>query len=445
MDDALTIHRLQFAFTLTFHYLFPQLTMGLALLIAILETASVVRRSEALHQAARFWAKIFAVNFVIGVVTGIPMEFQFGTNWSGFSRFAGGVIGQTLALEGVFAFFLESAFLGLFLYGERIVGRKGAWIASVLVFVGSWGSGYFIPATNAFMQHPVGYRVDAEGKLALSSLWDLLSNPWLVWQYPHVMAGAVQTGAFVMAGIGAFYLLSRRHEEQARIFVRTGVLVGAVASVLQLFPTGDAAGRMVAEHQPPTLAALEGLFESGPGAPLALVGQPDMERRRLDNPILVPYALSFLTYRRWTARVEGLESFPVDQWPTNVPLAYYAYHVMVGLGTIFIAIQVVAAWLLWRGRLYGSRPWLWILLLALPFPYVANTAGWVCTEAGRQPWVVYGLMRTAAGASMHVSTGNALFTLLGFTGTYALLAILFLFVVGREIARGPEPAPAAGG
>jgi cytochrome d ubiquinol oxidase subunit I len=441
MADALFLHRLHFGFTITFHYLFPQLTMGLALLIAALEVSSYLRRDDQLHRAARFWARIFAVNFVMGVVTGIPMEFQFGTNWAGFSRFAGGVVGQTLALEGVFAFFLESAFLGLFLYGEGLIGRRGVAAAAVLVFLGSWISGYFIVATNAFMQHPVGHRLQADGTLGLASLWQVLSNPWLRWQYPHVMLGAVQTGAFAMAGVGAFYLLSGRHPDQARIFVRAGVLAGAVASVLQLFPTGDAQGRMVADHQPVTLAALEGLFESGPGAPLAIVGQPDMEHRRLDNPLLIPRALSFLTYRRWMAEVKGLDAFPVDQWPTSVPLVYYAYHVMVGLGTFFIAIMLGAVYLMARGRLYDARQVLWVLLLAVPFPYVANTAGWLAAEAGRQPWVVHGLFPTAAGVSRQVSSGNALFTLLGFAGMYSLLAIVFLFLVGREIAHGPEPEP----
>jgi len=444
MGDLLFVHRLHFGFTLTFHYLFPQLTMGLALLIAVLEALSVRRQDDRLHEAARFWARIFGINFVVGVVTGIPMEFQFGTNWSGFSRYAGGVIGHTLALEGVFAFFLESAFLGLFLYGEKHVGRRGAWLASVLVFVGSWVSGFFITATNAFMQHPVGYHVDEQGRLALDSLWALLTNEWLLWQYPHVMLGAVQTGAFVMAGIGAFYLLMKRHEEQAQIFVRTAVVVGVIASFLQVVPTGDAQGKLVAKYQPPTLAALEGLFETGEGVPMALVGQPDMERRRLDNPILVPNALSLLTYKRWTARVEGLDAFPAAEWPSNVPLVYYAYHMMVGLGTLFVAIQLVAAVLLARRRLYTSRPMLWLMMLAMPFPYIANTAGWFAAEGGRQPWIVYGLMRTHEGASMHVSSGNALFTLLGFTGTYALLAILFLFLVGREIGRGPVAAPEHG-
>src|ERR1700687_2160619 len=272
MDSALLVHRLHFAFTATFHYLFPQLTMGLALLIVVLKTIGLRHNDPVYHEAARFWGRIFGINFVLGVVTGIPMEFQFGTNWSHFSRFAGGVIGQTLAMEGVFAFFLVSAFLGLFLYGEKRLAPRGHWWSAVAVFVGSWLSGFFIIATDAWMQHPVGYTTAADGSVQLSSFWDLVLNPWAWWQYAHNMSGAVITGSFVMASVGAFYLLWGQFREHGRIFVRVGVLSGVIFSILQLFPTGDGQGRMIAQNQPATLAAMEALFESGPGAPLIIVG-----------------------------------------------------------------------------------------------------------------------------------------------------------------------------
>jgi cytochrome bd ubiquinol oxidase subunit I len=438
MDSALLVHRIHFAFTVTFHYLFPQLTMGLAPLIVVLKTLALRRNDESYNQAARFWARIFGINFLMGVVTGIPMEFQFGTNWSHFSRFAGGVIGQTLAMEGVFAFFLESAFLGLFLYGEKRLSPRGHWWAGVAVFLGSWISGFFIIVTDAWMQNPVGYTTAADGSAQLSSFWALLLNPWAWWQYAHNMSGAVITGAFVMASVGAFYLLWGKCAEYARKFVRVGVVAALIASVLQLFPTGDGQGRMVAVHQPVTLAAMEALFQSQPGAPLVLIGQPNIEAHRIDNPVQVPNALSFLTYRRWKAEVKGLDAFPQDEWPGNIELLYFSYHIMVGLGTLFIAIAVVAAYLLWRGKLFGSRWMLWILLLTLPFPYIANTAGWLTAELGRQPWLVYSLMRTADGYSKTVSAGNGIFTLLGFMGMYTVLGILFLFLVRREIDRGPE-------
>jgi cytochrome d ubiquinol oxidase subunit I len=441
MGSAVGVDRLHFAFTITFHYIFPQLTMGLALLLLILKTAALRTGNESYNRAVRFWARIFAINFALGVVTGIPMEFQFGTNWAAFSRSAGGVIGQTLAMEGVFSFFLESTFLGLMLFGEKRLGQLGHWFSVFLVWLGSWLSGYLIIATDAWMQHPLAYSQGPGGNFALASFWGLLLNPWALWQYAHNMMGAVQTGSFVMAALGAFYLLSRKFEDDARIFLRTGVIVGVIAAVLQLFPTGDTQGVLVSRYQPVTLAAMEGLFVSQEGAPLAILGQPDVENRRLDNPLIIPKALSFLTYRAWTAEVRGLDSFPESDWPDFIPLVYYSYHVMVGLGTIFIAIMLVAAFLLVRGSLYSS-PWmLWILMLAFPFPYIANTAGWITAEAGRQPWVIYGLMRTPVGISPRVSSGNVWFTLIGFFGMYLVLGILFLFLVYREIDHGPVLSP----
>ncbi len=439
MDSALTVHRLHFAFTITYHYLFPQLTMGLALLIVILKWLALRTGDERYNRAARFWTRIFAINFALGVVTGIPMEFQFGTNWSRFARAAGGVIGHTLAMEGLFSFFLESTFLGLLLFGEKKLGPRGHALAALMVFLGSWLSGFFIVATNAWMQHPVGYRLGAGGDIELDSLWAVLLNPWLFWQYLHTMLGAVVTGCFVMAAVGAFYLLGGRHAPYGRMFVRLGVVVGLPATIFMAFPTGDGQGKMVARHQPATLAAMEGLFRTEQGAPLVLVGQPDVENMRLDNPLEIPRLLSFLTYRRWEAEVRGLDAFPRHTWPQNIPLLYYAYHVMAGLGTIFIAVMAGAAWLLHRGRLYASRRMLWLLLLMAPLPYIANTAGWMTGELGRQPWVIYGLMRTADASSPGVSAGNALFTLIGFMGMYTVLSILFLFLIAREIEHGPEP------
>jgi len=438
MNTALSLHRLQFAFTITFHYIFVQLTMGLALLIFLLKTFHLRTGQRRYARAARFWAKLFAVNFALGVVTGIPMEFQFGTNWAAFARAAGGVIGQTLAMEGVFSFFLESTFLGLFIYGEKKLGAITHWFAALLVLLGSWLSGYFIIATNAWMQHPVGYVVGERGEILLTSLSALLLNPWILWQYLHTITGAVLTAGFLMAAVGAFYQLTARHEEQARIFLRLGVVASATASVLMLFPTGDGQGKMIAQNQPATLAAMEGLFRTVEGAPMALIGQPDLEKMRLDNPIVVPKMLSFMTHQRWKAEVLGLDAFPRDQWPDQIALLYFAYHIMVGLGTIFIALTGTAVWLLFRKRLESSRPILWALMLAVPFPFIANTAGWTTAELGRQPWLIYGVVRTAAGSSPTVSAGNTLFTLIGFMGMYTILSILYLFLIYRELDHGPE-------
>jgi cytochrome d ubiquinol oxidase subunit I len=439
MEDALGVDRLHFAFTVTFHYIFPQLTMGLAFLILILKTVALRTGDPLWNRAAQFWGRIFGISFAIGVVTGIPMEFQFGTNWSEFSKAAGGVIGQTLAMEGVFSFFLESSFLGAFHFGEKSLGPLGHWFSSLLMFVGSWLSGYFIVATDAWLQHPVGYALGPAGSIELHSFWGLLFNPWGLWQYAHTMIGAVQTGCLTMAAVGAYYLLSHIHEDYGKIFVRVGVIVGVIAACLQLFPTGDRQGAMTAKYQPVTLAAMEGLFHTGRGAPLAILGQPDVHNQRLENPMVVPRALSFLTYKRWTAQVEGLDHFPQSDWPDHIELLYFSYHIMVGLGTIFIAILAIASWELYRGILFRSKTMLWVLMLSFPFPFIANTAGWITAEVGRQPWLIYGLMRTREGISPLVSAGSAWFTLIGFAGIDVILAILFLFLTYREIERGPEP------
>ncbi|MDQ2732415.1 MAG: cytochrome ubiquinol oxidase subunit I, partial [Armatimonadota bacterium] len=382
--------RAQFTFTIMFHYLFPILTMGLAVLIAGLKTVQLVRHDDRYGAAARFWAHIFAINFAVGVVTGIPMEFQFGTNWAVFSAFAGGVIGQPLVMEGAYAFFLESGFLGLFLFGEGRVSPVVHWLASVLVAVGALVSGFFICATNAWMQHPVGYTIGADHTVKMTSLWQVLANPFAGWQYAHAIVGSLSTASIVMAGTGAYYALMHKHPDFARICIRTGVICGLVFSLLQLFPTGDMNGANVTRFQPVKLAAMEGLFHSEKGASLAIIGMPDEDKKRLIDPIQVPKMLSFLAYGNASASVKGLDEYPASATPP-IAVTYYAYHIMVGLGTIFIGVMTLGGLLLWRDRIFRSRWFLWILMLLVPFPYIANEAGWTVTEVGRQPWIIYGL------------------------------------------------------
>jgi cytochrome bd ubiquinol oxidase subunit I len=445
VDDPTLISRWQFAFTVVYHYLFPQLTMGLALLLVILKTLYLRRGDETYNKAARFWGKIFAVTFIMGVVTGIPMEFQFGTNWAAFSAFAGDIIAQTLAMEGAFAFFLESAFLGIFLFGERRFGQRMHWFSALMLLVGTWASGYFILATNSWMQNPVGYEEVAGGGVRISDYSAVLLNPWVFVQFAHNQGGAVVTGAFVMAGLGAYYLLANRHELYGRMFVHLGLITAVIASVWMLFPSGHVSSTEVAEKQPVALAAMEGQFRTERPAGLVIMGQPDLERERIDNPIVIPRALSYLLYQNWNAEVKGLEAFPQKNWPDTIPLLYYSYHVMVGLGTIFIAITVLATFLLWRRRLFESRWMLWILMLATPFPFIANTAGWLTAELGRQPWLAYGLLRTSEGASPLVSSGNVLFTLIGFAGMYLIMGLLYFVLMVREVAHGPEAEQAPSG
>jgi cytochrome d ubiquinol oxidase subunit I len=452
VSSHVTVDRLQFTLTVTFHYLFPIGTMGLALFIAWLKSVAYLggegrwlrplrktaAQREGYDAAAHFWAKIFAVTFAVGVVSGVPLEFQFGTNWASFSRYAGGVIGQTLAMEGVFAFFAESVFIGVFLAGRQRVGERAHWLAALMVFVGSWVSGFFIIATNAWMQHPVAYSLN-HGRAQLDSLGGLLTNPWLPWQYAHNMSGAAITGAFTLAGLGAFYALRGQHLEFSRICLTVGVVGALVFSVLQIFPTGDQHARQVARYQPSSFAAAEGLFPTQKGAPLVIIGTPDTRHRRLESAIEMPKLLSFLTSRRWDTTVTGLNDIPTNRWPDSVPLVYYAYHIMVGLGTILLLIAALAALLLWRGRLFATRAMLWVLMLAFPFTYIANIAGWTVAETGRQPWVIFNVMRTSAGASPEasVSAGASLFTLLGFAGLYTLIGILYVVLILRIVARGP--------
>ena len=435
--DALFWHRLQFAFTIVYHYLFPQLTMGLALLIVVMKSLALARRDPAWNDAARFWIRIFGINFAVGVVTGVPMEFQFGTNWAAFSQFAGKVVGQTLAMEGLFAFFLESSFLALLVWGERRLGPRGHYAAAWALFLGSWLSGYFIIATNGFMQHPVGHATLADGTLGLVDFWAFVMNPWALAAYAHNMTASVVTGSFVVAAVGAYYALQGLHTAQSRRFLRLGVTAGLVSALLVAFPTGDTQAKMVARHQPAGLAAMEGRFASGPMAEITLIGQPNRRERRLDNPIRVPGMLSFLAFGTFHSNVPGLLAFPEGDWPDNIELLYYSFHIMAGLGTLMIALMALASLALLRGRLEQSRRILWALLLSFPFPYIATTAGWMTTELARQPWLVYGLLRTADGASPMVHSGTVLFTLIGFCGLYLVLGVLFLFLIGREIAHGP--------
>jgi cytochrome d ubiquinol oxidase subunit I len=457
VSSHVTVDRWQFTLTVMFHYVFPILTMGLAVFIVWLETVSLFGREQrrfrplrktaqeraVYHRAAHFWAKIFAVNFAVGVVSGIPLEFQFGTNWAAFSNFSGGVIGQTLAMEGVFAFFAESAFIGVFLWAGGRVGPRLHWLSAVMVWLGSWISGFFIIATNAWMQHPVAYTIK-DGRAQLDSFWGLLTNPWIGWQYAHNMSGAAISGAFLLAAGGAFYALLGRHLQFARVCLTVGVVGALIFSALQIFPTGDQHMRQVARYQPASFAAAEGLFRTQKGAPLVIIGNPDTTRRTLDSSIELPHFLSFLTSHRWNATTRGLNDIPTNRWPSSVPLVYYAYHIMVGLGTILFVIALAGVLMLRRGRLFMARRMLWALMLAFPFTVIANLAGWTVAETGRQPWVVYNLQLTSAGASPEkaVPAGTGIFTLLGFTGLYVLIGILYVFLQARIVARGPDEVPA---
>jgi cytochrome d ubiquinol oxidase subunit I len=367
------------------------------------------------------------------------MEFQFGTNWASFSKFSGGIIGQTLSMEGMFAFFLESAFVGALVFGEKKLGPRIHFLAALGVALGSWASGYFIITTNAFMQYPDPqiYEYTPDGSLGLKSLSAFLLNPWAWVEYSHNQCAAVVTGSFVVAALGAFYTLRGEHLAQAKLYLRNGTLAGLVASSLVALPTGDSQAKLVAKYQPVTLAAMEAHFVGGDMAGIAVIGQPDIAERRLDNAIELPGALSFLANGTFQSYVHGLDEYPPDKWPDNIELLYYAFHLMVTLGSIFILLMLLATVQRFRGKLEQSSWLLWLLLLAFPFPYIANTLGWMTAELGRQPWLIYNLYRTEQGYSHVVSNGNVIFTLIGFCGLYLAIGVMFLFMVAREIYHGP--------
>lgn len=439
MTDAATADRIQFAFTILFHYVFPITTMGLAPIIVYFQTMHLRTRKETYNKAAQFWARLFAINFAAGVVTGIPMEFQFGTNWAAFSNFAGGIVGQTLAMEGIFAFFLESGFLGVFLFGAGRISPVLHWLSALLLGFGAWLSGFFITATDAWMQHPVGYTV-RHGRAVLTNFWALLGNTFAWWQYVHVINGALVAGCIGMAAVGAFYLLAEREQddEVARLFVATGVVGAAIFSITQVFPTGDENARNVIQYQPAKQAAYEGLFTSSYYAPLAILGFPSIEQHKLLDPVEVPGLLSFLSYGETHKKVPGLSAFKSSQLPP-VQITYYAYHIMVGLGTLFVGVYLLGLLLLlWGRRIYRQRWFLWIIMLMLPAPWLANLFGWTVTEVGRQPWIVWGVMRTSSGYSPTVVAGESIFTTLVFSGMYLLLGVLFIFLMGKQVNLGTK-------
>jgi cytochrome d ubiquinol oxidase subunit I len=344
--------------------------------------------------------------------------------------------------------FLESAFIGALIFGEKRLSPRVHFLAALGVALGSWASGYFIIATNAFMQHPVGYELVGTAPdqvLGLASISDFLLNPWAWIEFAHNQCAALVTGSFAIAALGAFYTLRDEYREQATLFLRSGTFAGLFASFLVALPTGDQQAKFVAHDQPVTLAAMEGRFQGGDMASLAVLGQPNVAEQRLDNPIVLPGGLSFLANGTFESYVHGLNEYPPENWPDNIELLYYAFHLMVTLGSIFILLMMLANVQRFRGKLEQSTWLLWPLLLAFPFPYIANTLGWMTAELGRQPWLIYNLFRTSQGYSQVVSNGDVIFTLIGFCGLYLAIGVIFLFMVAREINHGPVPeeAPAA--
>ncbi len=440
--DPVLLARIQFALTIAFHFIFPAITIGLGLFIAIVETFRWRTRRELYDRIATFWTRIFALTFAVGVATGIVMEFQFGTNWSRYSTFVGDIFGSPLAAEGIFAFFLESSFLGILLFGRNRIGSTLRWVAAILVAAGATLSAFWIIVADSWMQTPAGYEVVGD-KAVLTDFWAAVFNASTMPRYFHTVASAWAVGAFFVVGVAAFYLLRGRHRDVALTTIRIGLVMATAAAVL-MFVTGDASARQVASTQEAKFAAMQGLYTTTSGAPLVVFSLPpgqDPASAAQGPELVITRLLSFLAFGNWEAAIRGLQAFPASEWPP-VAATFLAYHNMVVLGTIMLLVMLGGAWAWWRGRLETSRWWLRAAVIASPAPLLAVMLGWATAEVGRQPWIVYGLMLTKDGVSTVVSAPEILASIIILGLLYLLVGSLWLFLLRRELARGPAPAPA---
>jgi cytochrome d ubiquinol oxidase subunit I len=430
--------RLQFAFTISFHYLYPPLSIGLGVLLVAIEALWLKTKHPLYHQMARFWTKVFALIFAIGLATGIVMEFEFGTNWATYSRYVGDVFGSALAAEGIFAFFLETGFLAVLLFGWDKVGPKMHFFATCMVALGAHFSAIWIVAANSWMQTPAGFHIVGEGlhaRAEITDFWAMVFNPSSMERLSHTMAGAWQAGAWLMVSIGAWYLLRKQHRAFALASMKFGLALSLTASVLTLV-TGDRSASGVARNQPAKFAAFEGHWETGPRAPLHLVGWVD-EQTETTIGLAVPGLLSWLAYGDTAKPVTGLRAIPKDERPP-VNFTFQLFHLMVAIGFTLIGLALWASWALWRGTLENSRALLWLLVLSVLGPQIANQAGWWAAEVGRQPWIVYKLLRTSQGLSAVVQSNEIVASMIMFTLVYLLLFAAFIFLLNDKIKHGPD-------
>lgn len=438
--DPVLLSRIQFAMTVGFHFIFPPLSIGLAYFLVLVEWRAWRGKDEVYERMGRFFSKFLAITFAVGVATGITMEFQFGTNWAQYSRFVGDIFGAPLAAEAVLAFFLESTFLGLYLFGRGRISKGAHWFSSLMVALGATLSAFWILVANSWQQTPKGYVLNPEtGRAELTSFLAAVFNPSTPIRFCHTMDAAIMCGAFLVAGVSAYLLLKDRTNEVARRALRVALIIGFIASVLELFPFGHEHARQVGHQQPAKLAAFEGLFETGPNAPLTLIGFPTEEK--LIGAVRVPGLLSLLVGMRTDQVVKGLNDFPKAERPP-VFLPFMGFHLMVGLGTLFIAMTAYGLFQLWRGRLWEDRLFLWASVLVIPLPVIACQAGWIVAEVGRQPWIVYKLLKTVDAISPRLSGGEVLFSIVLFGSIYALLFALYVYLCVMTARRGPESAAA---
>jgi len=434
--DAVWLARLQFALTVGFHYLFPPLSIGLGWMIFGYQTRFLKTGEPVYQQLARFWTRLFAVTFAVGVATGITMEFQFGTNWAAYSRFVGDIFGAPLAAEGVFAFFLESSFLAILLYGESRVSRKVYWASSLLVAVGATLSAFWIVVANSWQQTPAGYHL-LNGRAELTSFWAAVFNPSTLPRYFHVIAGALVVGTFFVIGVSALMLLKRRHTAFAERSLKSALLPFFL-SVILVTLVGHHHAVQVARTQPVKLAAFEGVWETQTGVPLLLFGVPNAKEERTDWALGVPNLLSYAVGFSKETRIMGLKDVPKADRPPLLT-TFYSFHAMVYLGGWFALLGLVGLALEKFGGAAKSPLFLKAAALTLPLPFVANEVGWMAAEVGRQPWVVYNLMRTKDAVSASVPAGQILASIILFSLIYALLFGVWIYLLKQQIDKGPQP------
>jgi len=435
--DPILLARVQFALTVSFHFIFPSITIGLGLVVAILEVARWRTRRDVWDRAARFWTRLFALTFVVGVATGIVMEFQFGTNWSRYSTFVGDIFGSPLAAEAILAFFLESSFLGLLLFGRDRISSGLRATAAVLVAFGAAMSGFWIIVANSWMQTPAGYEIQGD-RAVLTDFFAALFNPSVLPRFAHTIASSWALAGFVVLAVSAWYVRHGRAGDVARLGLRVGLIVAIVGTVA-VIGAGDRHARQVAETQPAKFAAMQGLYATTAGAPLVIWSLPPAQNPAdaITGPAVeITHLLSFLTFGNFQAAITGLDAFPASDWPP-VAVTFLSYHNMVGLGTLMGLVLAIGAWLLWRRRLEASPRWLQAATWAFLMPFAAIQLGWATAEIGRQPWIVYGLMRTGDATSPVVSAPEILFSIVLFSAVYLLLAALWLFLLRRAIVEGP--------
>lgn len=441
--DVLLLSRIQFALTVMFHYIFPPLSIGLGMLMVFMEGTYLRTGDIRYHAMTRFWSRVFAVNFAMGVATGIVMEFQFGTNWASYSRYVGDVFGSALAAEGIFAFFLESGFLAVLVFGWDRVSKRMHFFATLMVALGSIFSAVWIVIANSWMHTPTGATfVMHEGKerAVVHDFWAMIMNPSAGPRLLHVLTGAFILGSFFVMSISAYYLLKKRHEDFAKRSFTIALIFGTLSSLGAAF-TGDMSARMVAEHQPAKLAAFEGHFktEAG-GTPFYLFGIPDEKEERVKFGISVPGGLSFLVYRDWNKPVQGLDKTAKEDRPP-VLIPFICFHIMAGAGTMFVGLTLYALLLRWRGTLFEKRWLLRVFVFMVLLAYLVNQVGWIAAEVGRQPWIVYGHLRTSEGVSKSIVGEQVLMSIILFGLIYLMLFAVWLFVLNNKIQHGPDDTP----